>query len=201
MVEFRRAGVFKAEDLAALRVDAGKYVADDAILSGGVHGLQDEEHGVAVIRIVHALQPIELFGVLVQRFAVVRLRSVKRVVEGGSFSERNLFPLVHAEQSGIDVHQTSVARLKANPLGRFPGTQSIDRADALAACAKRMHVQPGITGPMADRAVGILGNAALKHQGAAAVANRTSLVTSLTGSETGSALDDKCRSASDHRLL
>jgi len=57
--------VLEAEDLAALGVDAGHHVLDDAVLAGGVHRLEDDEQGVAVDRVEQALQRaqlLDLFG-------------------------------------------------------------------------------------------------------------------------------------------
>src|SRR5688572_12242011 len=102
VIQFGGAGVLEAEDLTALRIDAGEHMTDDAVLTRGVHGLQDEEHRVAVISVVHALQRIELFGVPVQDFAVLRLRGVKRSPVSGLFSKRYLFPFGHTERAGID---------------------------------------------------------------------------------------------------
>ena len=42
--------------LAALRIDAGHHMLDGAILASGVHGLEEEEHGPAVLRVEHVLQ-------------------------------------------------------------------------------------------------------------------------------------------------
>ena len=39
----------EGEDLAALRVDAGHDVLDGAVLAGGVHGLEDQQHGPAIV--------------------------------------------------------------------------------------------------------------------------------------------------------
>ena len=42
--------------LAALRIDAGHHMLDGAILASGVHRLEDEEHGPAVLRVEPVLQ-------------------------------------------------------------------------------------------------------------------------------------------------
>ena len=37
VLQFGRAGMLEAEDLAALRIDPGHHVLDDAVLPGGIH--------------------------------------------------------------------------------------------------------------------------------------------------------------------
>ena len=49
------ARVLEAEHLAALRIDAGHHVPDGAVLSGGVHRLKDQQHRIAVGRVVKPL--------------------------------------------------------------------------------------------------------------------------------------------------
>ena len=46
-------------DLAALRIDARHHVLDDAVLAGGIHALQHDEHRPAVLRVKPLLQPGE----------------------------------------------------------------------------------------------------------------------------------------------
>ena len=54
VLQFLGARVLEAEDLAALRIDAGHDVPDRAVLAGRVHRLEDQQHGMAV-RCVQAL--------------------------------------------------------------------------------------------------------------------------------------------------
>ena len=56
MIELLGAGVFEAEDLAALRVHAGHHVLDGAVFAGGVHPLEDQKKRVAVVGVQDALQ-------------------------------------------------------------------------------------------------------------------------------------------------
>ena len=42
------AGMFEAEDLAALRIDPGHDVLDGAVLSRRIHRLKDQQDGVAI---------------------------------------------------------------------------------------------------------------------------------------------------------
>jgi hypothetical protein len=52
--------MFEAEDLAALRIDAGHHVPDGAVLSRRVHGLKNQKKGIAVGCVVQLLQCAEL---------------------------------------------------------------------------------------------------------------------------------------------
>ena len=49
------ARVLEAEHLAALRVDAGHHMLDGAVLSRRIHRLKDEQHRIAVGRIMQFL--------------------------------------------------------------------------------------------------------------------------------------------------
>ena len=60
------AGMLEAEDLAALRVDAGHHVLDGAVFARRVERLKDQQHGVAVGRVEKLLQRAQLRNVLVQ---------------------------------------------------------------------------------------------------------------------------------------
>ena len=67
------AGVFEAEHLAALGIDARHDVLDGAVLARRIHRLEDQQHGVAVVRIEEALlcgQPLDMIG---QHRSILRL--------------------------------------------------------------------------------------------------------------------------------
>ena len=49
MIELLGGGRFERGDLAALRVDAGEDVLDDAVLAGRVHGLEYQQHAPFVV--------------------------------------------------------------------------------------------------------------------------------------------------------
>src|SRR5262245_42182422 len=55
VVELLRGGLLEGEHLAALRIDARHHVLDGAVLAGRVHGLEDEQHGPAVLCVEHGL--------------------------------------------------------------------------------------------------------------------------------------------------
>src|SRR5262249_25096185 len=48
MIQFHCTRVCEAKDLATLRIDSGHHVANDAVLPGSIHGLEDEQQRVAV---------------------------------------------------------------------------------------------------------------------------------------------------------
>ena len=47
MLQLFGAGLFEAEDLAALRIDAGHDVPDGAVFAGAVHALEDQQQRIA----------------------------------------------------------------------------------------------------------------------------------------------------------
>src|SRR6266478_9207633 len=50
-------------DLTTLRVDAGKYGFDGAVLAGRVHALKDQQHRPAVLRVKSLLKIAQAFSV------------------------------------------------------------------------------------------------------------------------------------------
>jgi hypothetical protein len=48
MIQFYRAWVLEAEDLASLRVDARHDMTNDSILAGSVHGLKDQQQCISI---------------------------------------------------------------------------------------------------------------------------------------------------------
>ena len=56
MLQLLGAGRLEGVHLATLRIDAGHDVLDYAVLAGGVHGLQHDQHGPAPVRIEPLLQ-------------------------------------------------------------------------------------------------------------------------------------------------
>ncbi len=51
VLQFTGAGMFEAEDLASLRIDPGHHVPDRAVLSGSVHGLENQQYRIAIGRV------------------------------------------------------------------------------------------------------------------------------------------------------
>ena len=58
--------LLEAEDLAALRIDAGHDVLDRAVLAGRVHRLEDDQDGVSVVGVEQVLGLGEFRQVLFQ---------------------------------------------------------------------------------------------------------------------------------------
>ena len=56
VVEFLRARRLERMHLAALRIDAGHHVLDDAVLAGRIHRLEHDQHRPAVLRVEPLLQ-------------------------------------------------------------------------------------------------------------------------------------------------
>src|SRR5258708_7025202 len=56
VVEVFAGGRLEGKDLATLRVDTGHDVLDRAVLPGGVHRLEDQQHRPAVLRVKHVLK-------------------------------------------------------------------------------------------------------------------------------------------------
>ncbi len=73
----RRVG--KAEDVAALRIDARHDVLDAAVLAGRIHGLEDDEDGVAVGRVEQLLQVAHALHVRFQQVLVLVLAGIDRL--------------------------------------------------------------------------------------------------------------------------
>ena len=55
MFQFGGAGMFEAEHLTALRVDAGHHVPDGAVFSRRIHRLKDQQDGMTVGRVEQLL--------------------------------------------------------------------------------------------------------------------------------------------------
>ena len=65
MLQFLRARLLERMHLAALRIDAAHDVLDDAVLAGGVHRLQHDQHRPAVFGVKPLLQfgePLDALG-------------------------------------------------------------------------------------------------------------------------------------------
>ena len=60
--------MFKAENLAALGIDAGHDMFNGAILARGIHGLKNQQQRVTVGSIEDILQIAHLFDTLAQKF-------------------------------------------------------------------------------------------------------------------------------------
>ncbi len=120
VVQLLGAGVLEAEHLAALRVDAGHHVPDRPVLAGGVHGLEDQQHGVPVAGIEHLLLLAELADGVLQQLLVVVLGLVEPVDPRRPLVEIDLVSLSNLKVLRLDLHD--VIRLSVwngpSPLSR-----------------------------------------------------------------------------------
>ena len=55
VLQFTGAGMLEAEDLATLRIDPGHHVPDGAVFSRRIHGLENQQHGMAIGRVEQLL--------------------------------------------------------------------------------------------------------------------------------------------------
>jgi len=56
MVELFGRGRLERNHVAAGRIDAGEHRANGAVLARGVHGLENQQQRIAIVRIEHLLQ-------------------------------------------------------------------------------------------------------------------------------------------------
>ncbi len=73
VIEFQAGRFLETEYLAAGGIDALHHRSDSAVLAGRVHGLKDQQHGMAVACGEHALQLVEVFGTFSAVFSLVRV--------------------------------------------------------------------------------------------------------------------------------
>ncbi len=73
MIELLARRRLERVDLAALRVDAGHDVLDRAVLAGGVHRLEDQQHRPAILRVEHRLHLAQRADADLQGFLRLRL--------------------------------------------------------------------------------------------------------------------------------
>src|SRR5438093_1085091 len=105
MLQLLGARVLEAEHLAALGIDAGHHVLDDAVLAGRVHRLEDEQKGMPVGRVEQALQRAQLLNLLGEALPVLLLRRVIGLHARRPFLELELLVGADAEIVGVDLHR------------------------------------------------------------------------------------------------
>ncbi len=74
--KLRRTRVAVAKDIAALWVDAGHHVLNAAVLSGCIHGLEDNEHSMPVRGVEQLLQGTQAADVFIKKLLVLLFRAV-----------------------------------------------------------------------------------------------------------------------------
>ena len=104
VLQFRRAGMLEAEDLAALRIDARHHVLDRAVLAGRVHRLKDQQHGIAVGGVEQLLLRAQMGNMVFQEIVILLLRVVCGLHLRRPFREIDVGALEDAKILGIDFH-------------------------------------------------------------------------------------------------
>lgn len=122
MFEFVRARLFETVNIAALRVHTGHDMADRAILPGRVHRLENNEKGIAVMRVKHLLERAHFFSPRRQLLSVIRLGMIEWFHAGREVAQMELAPRREAEFGRVQFH--SDRKLSQNstastlPMGR-----------------------------------------------------------------------------------
>src|SRR5262249_28159129 len=99
------------DDIAALRIDPGHDVLDRPVLASSVHGLEDEQHGPAVLRVEHVLE-------LSQRLDAQREHLLRaRLVLGPEVERVSGVEVLQAES--VPVRDPERLRERAGPLDQF----------------------------------------------------------------------------------
>jgi hypothetical protein len=87
----------------AFGVHAGHDVLDGGVFAGGVHGLEDEEHAVAVLGVHFLLEFVDLRSELGDEFFVVGVVAVEAFDFGFGFFDAEVFALGDAEVVEVDL--------------------------------------------------------------------------------------------------
>jgi hypothetical protein len=95
--QFRRAGMFVAERLTTLRVDAGHHVLDGAVFSRRIHRLKDQQDSMTIGCVEKLLLRTEPRNVLFQEFLIFFLRLVCRIGLRRPLLEIDLVSFPHAK--------------------------------------------------------------------------------------------------------
>ncbi len=104
VLQFLGTRVLEAVNLASLRIDARHDVFDRAVFAGGVHGLEDEEKGVTIVRVEQTLQLPELLDLVREHLAVMRLRFVERLRCRRAFAQPQRPPRGNAKFFEVQFH-------------------------------------------------------------------------------------------------
>ena len=87
VVQLVRGRLFEGNDLAASRIHSAHDGTDRAILTRGIHSLEDEQHGLPIVRIKNLLQLVERVDHLCQFLLAFLLargfcgRRVRRILD------------------------------------------------------------------------------------------------------------------------
>ena len=103
MFQLLGAGMFEAEDLAALRIDARHHVLDGAVFAGRVHGLKNQQQRVAIVGVQQILLLAQFFDVFAEELRILLLRAINRLPLGGPLAEIDLLAGANAKVVRIDL--------------------------------------------------------------------------------------------------
>src|SRR5688572_21079856 len=82
MIELFRRRRLERVHVATLRVDAGHHVLDRAVLAGGVHRLEDQQHRPAILRVEPFLQAGHSLAALLEHLVGDRLEALAPRIAG-----------------------------------------------------------------------------------------------------------------------
>ena len=103
VVQLVGGGALEGVGLDALGVHAGHDVLDGGVLAGGVHGLEDEQHGVAVLRVHFLLEVVDLRAELGDEFLVVSIVPVEALDFGLRLLDAEVFAFGDSEVFEIEL--------------------------------------------------------------------------------------------------
>src|ERR1043165_3768319 len=110
VLQLLRTRVLEAEDLAALRIDAGHHVLDGTVLSCGIHSLKDDQESIAVVSIEQVLQLAQLLLVLGEELLVIIPGSVERFDTGRPVFHANGMVRSHPKRVAVQLHVRAASR-------------------------------------------------------------------------------------------
>src|SRR5450432_519281 len=138
--------MLEAEHLAALRIDAGHYVFDRAVLARRIHRLEDQEQRVAVGSVEKLLMLAQLFDMTMQHRLIVVLGLVDGIDQRRPFLEIDLVAFcdteilrtyLHSGLFGVGACPKQAVRRKGWRLARIcKGGPALGLNAAAARCAR-----------------------------------------------------------------
>jgi hypothetical protein len=93
VLQFRRARMLETEYLAALRIDAGHYMLNSAVLASRVHGLKNQQDGMMVGCVEKLLLCAQACDMVRQQFLVLFFGFVHGIDQRRPLSEVDLIAL------------------------------------------------------------------------------------------------------------
>lgn len=93
-------------------IHAGHDVLDGGVLTRSVHGLEDEQHGMAILRIHFLLELINLSAELGNEFFVMSIVAVQALDFGLGFFDAEIFAFGDAEVVEVELEFHGEAGVK-----------------------------------------------------------------------------------------